>query len=362
MAAAFCSDAATARPSIFVADPDSTVTVLMALLRVGEGGYASGEELARLLGVSRVSVWGRLKKLQEEGLELEAVRGRGYRLAREPAVLHPAVLAAYLRVRHPEAGGPALVYLPEIDSTNREAERRLAAGCKTPVVIFAGRQTAGRGRLGRAWHSAEAGGLYVSFAFQPRLPPARMPKFTLWMGLAICRLLNEVHGLPVRVKWPNDLVHEGRKLAGMLTEARIDADVMRDLIFGLGLNVNGDPAQWGGGGAGAREAARVAGTLQQVNGGRPLSINAVAADVAWAGNRAYAEFVSGRYAEEFDALWARYDSLRGREVTVNLADGLLRGKVTGLDESGALKLTLSDGSRRTVQSGDVTLGGYGVKG
>jgi BirA family biotin operon repressor/biotin-[acetyl-CoA-carboxylase] ligase len=162
----------------------------------------------------------------------------------------------------------------------------------------------------------------------------------------------------VRVKWPNDLVHDGRKLAGMLTEARIDADVMRDLIFGLGLNVNGDPARWKGPGA---AAARVAGTLQQINGGRALSLNAVAADVAWAGARAYEDFVSGRFAAEFDALWARYDSLRGREVTVSLPDGTLRGKVTGLDENGALRLTLADGSRRSVQSGDVTLGGYGVK-
>ncbi|MGA2052197.1 MAG: biotin--[acetyl-CoA-carboxylase] ligase [Opitutales bacterium] len=333
------------------------MTVLMALLGAGEGGFVSGEELAGLLGVSRVSVWGRLKKLQAEGFELEAVRGRGYRLMREPAALHPVMLEACLRRRHPRGGGPAVIYLPEIDSTNEEAERALAAGRKTPLVIFAGRQTAGRGRLGRAWHSAEAGGLYLSFAFEPRLPPARMPKFTLWMGLSLCRLLNETYALPVRVKWPNDLVHEGRKLAGMLTEARIDADVMRDLIFGLGLNVNGDPAKWKGGAA----AAQVAGTLQQVNGGRALSIHAIAADVAWTGARAYEDFVSGRFAAEFNELWACYDSLRGREVTVAMADGTLRGKAAGLDESGALRLTLPDGSRRVVQSGDVSLGGYEVK-
>jgi BirA family biotin operon repressor/biotin-[acetyl-CoA-carboxylase] ligase len=202
--------------------------------------------------------------------------------------------------------------------------------------------------------------LYLSFAFRPQLPPARMPKFTLWMALRLCRMLNENFRLPVGVKWPNDLVHDGRKLAGLLTEARMDADLMRELICGLGLNVNGDPAKWAGGARGAA-AARVAGTLQQINGGRALSLNAVAADVAWVGARAYEDFVAGRFAAEFDGLWARYDSLRGREVTVSLADGTLCGKVTGLDESGALRLTLADGSRRTVQSGDVTLGGYGVK-
>src|ERR1700722_15416728 len=153
--------------------PDAT-TLLSALLDAGPDGYVSGEELARRLGVSRVSVWARLQKLQAEGLEGTAGGGRGYRLLAEPAVLHPAVLAAYIRLGQRTKTPPeiSVIFLPEIDSTNLEAERRLAAGAKTPFVVFAARQTAGRGRLGRAWHSAEGGGLYLSFAFQPRLPPA----------------------------------------------------------------------------------------------------------------------------------------------------------------------------------------------
>jgi BirA family biotin operon repressor/biotin-[acetyl-CoA-carboxylase] ligase len=305
-------------------------------------------------------VWARLQKLQHDGLAFKAVRGRGYRLAREPEALHPAVLEAYGRLRAHGKGAARfqVIYLPEIDSTNEEAERRLAASAKTPLVIFAGRQTAGRGRLGRAWHSRETGGLYLSFGFQPRLPPARMPKFTLWMGLRLCRMLNETHGLPVRVKWPNDLVHEGRKLAGMLTEARIDADVMRDLIFGLGLNVNGDPTRWGKAGS---EAARVAATLQQINGGRPLPINLIAADVAAAGVQAYEDFIGGLPEREFATLWKNYDALAGREVTVRSAEGEWRGRASGLEESGALRLVLADGTVRSVSSGDVTLGGYGEK-
>ncbi len=339
--------------------PDTT-TLLTALLGAGEGGFVSGEELARQLGVSRVSVWAQLQKLQAEGLACEAVRGKGYRLRAEPTSLHPAALAAYLSLRHRGKTPPAIqvIYLPEIDSTNLEAERRLAAGNHAPFVIFAARQTAGRGRLGRAWHSAESGGLYLSFAFQPKLPPARMPKFTLWMALRLCDMLNQNWRLPVRVKWPNDLVHEGRKLAGLLTEARIDADLMRDLICGLGLNVNGEPAKWSAARGGA-VAAKVAGTLQQVNGGQALPLNAVAADVVLAGARAFAEFVSGKFEKDFDALWEKYDALHGREISVALHDGTLKGRAMGVDATGALKITLPDGSRRTVQSGDVSLGGYG---
>jgi BirA family biotin operon repressor/biotin-[acetyl-CoA-carboxylase] ligase len=341
--------------------PDTT-TLLSALLDSDRDGYVSGEELARRLGVSRVSVWARLQKLQAEGLAYTAVRGRGYRLAEEPAVLHPAVLAAYVRLRQRTKTPPGIsvIFLPEVDSTNLEAERRLAAGALTPFVVFAARQTAGRGRLGRAWHSAEGGGLYLSFAFQPKLPPARMPKFTLWIALRLCHMLNENYQLPVRVKWPNDLVYEGRKLAGLLTEARIDADLMRDLVCGLGLNVNGDPTKWSGArSATGAAAAKVAGTLQQVNGGKPLSINAVAADVVLAGKAAFTDFIGGRTEAEFKNLWERYDALRGNMVSVTLLDGILKGRAVGLDPTGALKISLPDGSIRTVQSGDVSLGGYG---
>ena len=338
--------------------PDAT-TLFTALLDAGADGFVSGEELAQLLGVSRVSVWAQLQKFQAEGLECEAVRGRGYRLRAEPATLHPAALAAYVRLRHRGRTKPNIevIYLPEIDSTNSEAERRLAAGARAPFVIFAGRQSAGRGRLGRAWHSAETGGLYLSFAFRPQLPPARMPKFTLWMGLRLCAMLNDNYKLPVGVKWPNDLVHDGRKLAGLLTEARMDADLMRELICGIGLNVNGSPDAWTGGQRGAA-AAKVAGTLQQLNNGNALAINAVAADVVLAGERAYAEFVSGAYDAKFDALWSRFDTLRGNDITVTLPTGTIKGKASGLDASGALRLVLPDGSTRFIQSGDVSIGGY----
>ncbi len=300
--------------------------------------------------------------MQADGLECEAVRGRGYRLRAEPSALHPAVLAAYVRLKHPGKTPPDVdvVFFPEIDSTNLEAERRLAAGAKAPFVVFAARQTAGRGRLGRVWHSAESGGLYLSFAFRPQLPPARMPKFTLWMALRLCRMLNETYHLPVGVKWPNDLVHDGRKLAGILTEARMDADLMRELICGLGLNVNGDPAKWSGGPRGvAGTAAKVASTLQQINHGRPLPINAVAADVVLTGTKAYADFVAGRSEREFDELWSRFDTLRGREVTATLPTGAIHGRAAGLDPSGALRLTLPNGATQLIQSGDVSLGGYG---
>src|SRR3954462_12388040 len=123
------------------------------------------------------------------------------------------------------------------DSTNSEAEPLLDTGASVTLVILAGEQTAGRGRRGRVWHSPPTGNLYSTFVFRPKLEPARLHDFTLWMGLNVCELVSNFTKLEPGLKWPNDLLMNGRKAGGMLTEARVDADEVRDLVFGLGINL-----------------------------------------------------------------------------------------------------------------------------
>ncbi len=330
--------------------PEQTVPILRALLEAGSD-YVSGSRLARELGVSRVSIWGRLERLREEGFCLEATRNRGYRLTGEPAHLHPALLAAHLQLGRCSTN---LLYLEEVDSTNSEAERQIAAGAQTPLVIVAARQSRGRGRLGRAWYSADTGNLYTTFVFRPNLPPARMPKFTLWMGVSLCALLNERFGIPARVKWPNDLVIGGKKVAGMLTEARIDADHTRDLIFGLGLNIAGDLSAF------PEEVRAIATSLSEA-AGKVLPVNGVTAQVVTRALEGYEEFVTGRYEVGFRGMWERYDALRGREVTAQRHQNPVTGVACGLDESGALLLRRADGKLEAIQAGDVTLSKVGVR-
>jgi BirA family biotin operon repressor/biotin-[acetyl-CoA-carboxylase] ligase len=211
------------------------VTILRELL-AADHGYVSGTRLAKSLGISRVAVWMQLQKLTRQGFAFTAVRSRGYRLAKTPAQLHAGLVHAYLSGR---PRPPHVICLDSVDSTNSEAERQLAAGCPVPLVILARAQTQGRGRRGRAWHSPPAGNLYSTFVFRPRLEPARMHDFTLWMGLNVCELVANFCKIAPGLKWPNDLLVNDRKAGGMLTEARIDADQIRDLVFGLGLNLNG---------------------------------------------------------------------------------------------------------------------------
>lgn len=323
-------------------DPD--VRLLAALLGA-QGGFVPGSVLTEALGISRVAVWGRLEKLRLQGIEIEAQRQHGYRLAAEPEELHESLLRAYA-VR--QGVGSDLYFYSSIDSTNTEAERLLAAGAEDPCVVVSNEQTAGRGRMGRQWHSPQRGNLYASFAFRPKLPPRDMAVITLWFGLAVARCLQDEFALPVKLKWPNDLLIEGRKVAGMLTEARVDADHTRDLVFGLGLNIAPDMNLW------PEAVQQRAATLAQASA-RPLSVNGTAMSVIKAVFGAYARFVSGdRSALTRD--WPRFDALAGQRVEAERRGEPITGIACGIAEDGGLRVRLDDGTTHLFHSGEVTIG------
>ena len=325
--------------------PSTEVTILRELL-AADSGLVSGTRLARLLGVSRVAVWMQLQKLAKQGYGFEAVRSRGYRLVKTPVPLHAALVLAYLsgRLRPPD-----LICLGTVDSTNSEAERQLAAGSAVPLVILARAQTGGRGRRGRPWHSPPAGNLYSTFVFRPKLEPARLQDFTLWMGLNICELVSNFCKIEPGLKWPNDLLVKGRKAGGMLTEARVDADQIRDLVFGLGLNLNGAVADL------PRDLQRTATSLADAVGA-PLDLNRFAAALIGRVLSAYGQFIDGDYRDKFAGLWARYDVLRGRPVTVIQGTRTVSGTATGIDDQGSLIVRLASGRTERFRAGEVTLG------
>ncbi len=323
----------------------SDIIILRELL-AADSGHVSGNRLGEVLGVSPSAARTQLRKLTRQGFVIAATPGRGYRLTKKPATLHAALVLAHLSGRRRV---PAIICLDRTDSTNSEAERRLAAGEPAPFVVFAREQTQGRGRRGRPWHSAANGNLYASFAFRPHLAPARMHDFTLWMGLAVCELVANFCQLTPGLKWPNDLHVGGKKAGGMLTEARIDADEIRDLVFGLGLNLNGRAA------ALPRDLQRTATSLADATGA-PVDLNRFAAALIGRVLTAYAAFVDGSYREKFSALWEHYDVLRGKPVTIIQGTRTVSGTATGIDAEGSLLVRLAHGKTERFRAGEVTLG------
>jgi BirA family transcriptional regulator, biotin operon repressor / biotin---[acetyl-CoA-carboxylase] ligase len=319
--------------------------VILRELLSHEPDWVSGSTLAAKLGVSRVAVWQHMEKLRAAGFAFEAQRARGYRIAARPAALYAPFIETQLKVRPRHF---SMLVLDEIDSTNDEAARQLAAARPVPFAVLARRQTRGRGRFGRVWHSDSAGNLYASFAFRPRVVPERMQTFTLWMGLNVCELLANFVGVTPGIKWPNDIVFDGRKAGGMLTEARVDSDQIRDLVFGLGLNVNEPTGGWPG------ELGRRAISLAAVTGAS-VDINRLAAALIGRILLAYQSFTEGDHMKNFADLWHRYDLLRGRPVVLLEGGRRHHGIVSGLDDEGALLLRDSHGRVHRFRAGEVTL-------
>ncbi len=326
-----------------MADLDSSI--LLAFLEA-DGDPVSGDRLAKELGVSRVAIWSRLERLRASGYVFAASTRKGYALRSVPRHLEPALLDAHLRLLKVS---PKVEFLAEVDSTNSEAERRLAVGQEAPFAVLARTQKAGRGRLGRKWHSAPSGNLYLSLAFRPFIPPERLKPFTLWMGLALCAHVEKSLGLKLGLKWPNDLQSpDGRKVAGMLTEARLDADSVRELVFGVGLNLTGASKDF------PADLRATAGSLEAALGS-PLDLNREAAGVIAALFRAWEQFEEGTWSRSFRKLWSHHDVLAGKSVRVGLRGDPVAGVVDGIDDEGSLILRTGGGRRAIVSSGEVTL-------
>ena len=326
--------------------PNSDTQAILSALLNDPDTFVSGSLLAKQLGVSRPAIHGKLAKLREQGFEIDAIRNKGYRLIKESEVLHADLISCYME----KSGTPIeVLYFPVIDSTNSEAERQLTRRHDSPFAIASSCQTKGRGRLGRDWHSASAENLYLSVVFEPNIPPQALQHFTSWTGIHICRALQGlVPKTPLKIKWPNDLHCNGRKFAGMLTEAKVDADNLRSIIFGIGLNVNSNPAKY------PKEIQKTATSLYAV-GGEELRLNHIVAKVITATQAAYNNCILGSGSENLVDAWAPLNSLSGQSITAIMNNKEITGFACGINESGALQLLDEGGILHSVSAGDVTL-------
>ncbi len=322
-----------------------------ALLRVlADGRTHSGAALARQFGVTRAAVWKQIAKLERFGLDVQAVPGSGYRLAEPLDLLDAQVLAAALGPTAARAV-EGLEVLAETDSTNgRLLERPPAPGRMS--VCLAEFQHAGRGRRGRAWIAPFASGLCLSAGWRfPETPPD-LSALTLAVGVVTRRVLAQVAGLEIELKWPNDLVWDARKLGGILVELAVEAQGGCHVVVGLGLNVAVPPALLGA----VSDWPRGAVDLRAALGGAPPARTALAAALVEAFAELFASYAGtgfGPYRAEFEAA----DHLRGRRIRVADAAGGLVGTARGLEADGALRVEIGDATGRfaRVISGDVSV-------
>lgn len=317
----------------------------LALLEIlSDGRFHSGEVLGERLGVTRAAVWKQLRSLRKSGLIIHAVRGRGYQLAYPMDLLRSGTISDFLSPKARNRLSRIEVF-PQIDSTNTYLKTHASRGASSGAVCLAERQSAGRGRQGRAWVSPFGCNLYLSLLWRFDSGPGSLAGLSLVIGVAMARVLRNQVSQDVGLKWPNDLLWQGQKLAGILVEISGEGGGPSHAVIGIGINIR-MPDSVG-------ESIDQSWTdIYRITRRMP-SRNALAAAVL-------EEFASVLPVFERQGLsafldeWREFDIMAGRPVHLHLSNEVIAGQAKGIDERGALLIQVGS-ELRHYASGEVSV-------
>lgn len=322
-----------------------TVTnkLVKRLLESGEEAV-SGQQLADEFGISRTAIWKHIKELEEQGYEIESVKKKGYRIIRTPDTLDPAAIQPLLKTTRL---GQVMEYAASCSSTQIIAHQLAQQGTPDGTVVLTEEQTAGRGRMARKWHSADRKGIWMSVILRPDVVPQKAPQFTLVTAVAVVRAIEEVTGLKPDIKWPNDILIDGKKCTGILTELQSDADGIQALIIGIGLNVNQELVDFD-------EEVKAIATSLKMESGQPINRQALVRSVLY-----HLEKYSNLYIEQgfgiLKLMWEAHSSTIGKPVRARMAKETLEGIAEGITDDGVLQLRTPDGKLHGIYSADIEM-------
>ncbi|WP_027365681.1 biotin--[acetyl-CoA-carboxylase] ligase [Desulfotruncus alcoholivorax] len=306
--------------------------------------WVSGETLCRGLGVSRTAVWKHISGLREDGYQIEAKANLGYRLIASPDVPFPAEVMSGLSAT---VFGHNLVHLEEVASTNAEAKKLAREGCPEGTVIIAETQNGGKGRLGRAWFSPRAGGLWFSIVLRPPVNLIDTPQVTMVAAVSVATAIREHTGVPAGIKWPNDILVDGKKICGILVELNAEMDRVDFMVAGIGLNVNIGKGEF------PPELADIATSLSMESGRHiyrvPLLRSLLQQFETW-----YYRWLNEGFAVVLDK-WRHMCVTLDCPVTVHTVKETYSGYAFDVDDTGALLVRTRDGSVQRLVAGEVTL-------
>ena len=317
-------------------------------LQAAEGAYLSGQELSRDLGISRAAVWKAVEALRRQGYDIEACTGRGYRLVGAPDLLTQETVERYL-IRPRDN----FRVLSETDSTNSACRRLALEGAPDGTVVLADCQTAGRGRRGRSFQSPAGKGLFFSILWRPDCAPEQLLPLTALSAVAVCRAIRQVCGAQAQIKWPNDLVLSGRKLAGILTEMALEGESghVSHVVVGIGVNVHQRLTDFDG------EVAQIATSLDLALGGSVCRAQLAAAlleemDIL----RREVLFAPEKWLAEYRSACLNI----GKTVQLIWGEEREPAQALAVDDRYGLVVRHRDGRVETLRSGEVSVRGlYG---
>ena len=319
---------------------------ILKMLRETDG-YVSGQELCNKFGVSRTAVWKAINQLKENGYEIEAVQNKGYHLLSAPDIMDKTELES---IHATEWAGCEIYYFDSIDSTNTKAKELAEEGHPSGTLVVADRQTAGKGRRGRSWESPTGIGIFMTLMLKPEINPNNASMLTLVAAMATTRAIRRVTGVPAMIMWPNDIVMNGKKVCGILTEMSAQFDYINHIVIGIGINVHNEDF--------SEEIAKTASSLYLESGQHIHRASLIEAFLEEFED-VYAEYLK---TEDMEGLQKEYDAMlvnRGRQVCVLDPKEPFEGKAMGITKKGELIVDTWE-SRKLVSSGEVSVRGiYG---
>lgn len=320
---------------------------ILRLLRSADG-YISGQELCNRFGVSRTAVWKAINQLKEAGYEIEAQQNKGYKLMAAPDLMTEAEIKSLM---HTDWVAKEVLYFDTIDSTNTKAQELAEKGYPSGTLIVADKQESGKGRRGRSWVSPSGTGIFMTLMIKPDINPNNASMLTLVAALAVAKAITSVTGEEAMIKWPNDIVVNGKKVCGILTEMNAQFDYINHIVVGIGINVHNESFP--------EEISQMASSLMIEAGGKRFHRAQIIAETMSYFEQYYDTFLK---TQDLSALVREYDKLlvnRNKSVRVLDPKEPFDGKAMGITPKGELIVDTWE-SRKLVSSGEVSVRGiYG---
>jgi BirA family transcriptional regulator, biotin operon repressor / biotin---[acetyl-CoA-carboxylase] ligase len=307
------------------------------------GQPVSGQVIADEFGLSRTAIWKYVKDLEKDGYEIGTIRKKGYYLISVPDRVNESNVKKHLKST--VVFGQRIVYKESCLSTQFIAHEEAQNGAPDGTVVISEEQTSGKGRMSRPWDSAAGKGIWMSVITRPALTPQQAPQMTLVAAVAVTRAIEEVGGVNPSIKWPNDILIDGKKVTGILTELQADPDRVKAIILGIGINVNQNDEDF------PEELKSIATSLKMVSGKTINRAKLIAKTLEFLEH--YTNLYVAHGFSPIKLLWEGYSNTVGKRIRAVMFNETIEGIAMGITEDGMLNLKLDDGSIRGIFSADI---------
>lgn len=319
---------------------ETTRKQLIELLSKDPGKFFSGQELSNQIGISRTAIWKHMNELKKDGYEIEAVSKKGYRIQKYPNKVSRNTIQWGLNTQWL---GQEIHHFETVPSTQSIAHTMAQEGVPHGTVVIADEQTSGRGRLNRSWHSSSGNGIWMSVVLRPPIEPFRAPQLTLMTATVLVDIIKKFSSLDPRIKWPNDIMIHGKKIAGILTELQAEQDQIQYVILGIGINVNQTDFP--------EELNGIASSLRQESGDK-MNRLALIQSFFEKFEKAFQTYIDVGF-KEFKNKWEMAGYRLGEVAYIDSGTTQIKGKLVGINENGGLIVLDEELELRTYYSAQI---------